>query len=67
MPTAVIRPSRVAPIAAATPIHALRFSESISSVFEKALWNHFVVKPDQGNVCTKLSLKAKMIITASGA
>ena len=45
----------------------LRFSESISSVFEKALWNHFVVKPDQGSVCTKLSLKAKMIITASGA
>ena len=36
-------------------------------MFEKALWNHFVVKPDQGNVCTKLSSKAKMIITASGA
>ncbi len=67
IPNAVIRPRRVAPIAAAMPIQKLRFSESISSVFENALWNHFVVKPDQGNVCTKLSSKAKMIITASGA
>ena len=49
IPTAVIRPSSVAPIAAAMPIQRLRSSASISSVFEKALWNHFVVKPDQGN------------------
>ena len=36
------------------------------SLFENALWNHFVVNTDQGSVWMKLSSKAKMTITASG-